>query len=420
MNGLKTRADEYIENKILVFAGTYEGRKLCEMLSTRFLNITACVATDYGKVLLEGIKHTTILSKRLDAIEMEEFIKANEFEMVIDATHPYAKEVTANIKLACAKVLVNYERLLRDESHHKNVISVENVAAAANFLKTTTGNVLVATGSKELGAYCDIPMYKERLFVRVLPSSKVLSECEALGFSGKHIVAMQGPFSHELNVAVLTQLDCAYLVTKSTGLAGGVDEKISAALQVGTKVIVIDRPVENLGHSFNELLTLIAQRFCVDFSSIIGNKNEFFPLYIPTTGKNAMVVGGGKIATRRIKTLLKFNFHVAVIAPETTEEIAALAKAEEITLANREFLSTDLVGCDIAIAATNDRNVNKQVGKLAKAAEILVSVADAKEECNFYFPAVVTNGDLIVGITSGGTSHVDVKLAAKKIRGILN
>ena len=409
-------------NQILIFAGTFEGRKLCEYFFDHHIGISVCVATEYGKDVLPNMR---VYHNRLDENEMADFINENQFDLVIDATHPYAAEVTKNIKKACEKTNKRYIRLLRDESNHQNLIHVTDTLSAVEFLKNTEGNILVTTGSKELSLFCGIPDYEKRVFARVLPSVDVLEQCHKIGIKGQNLICMQGPFSHHMNAAMLKQFHCNYLVTKNTGTAGGLDEKISAALETGTKVIMIDRPVKEEGYSLWEVIKL-----CKDYLNIKSipdeleskdtiSKKEFFPLFIQSKNKNILVVGGGEIAVRRILTLLKFEFHITVVAPLATDEIKKFAKEKKIDYLNRVFQSEDLNDKYMVISATNDRETNHYIGNLAKKCGVLANIADKKEECDFYFPAVVTDDTVVVGLTSEGRSHSSVKDVSNKIRMVL-
>ena len=96
------------------------------------------------------------------------------------------------------------------------------------FLEGTKGNILLTTGSKELGKFTALTDGGERIYARVLSLPSVMETCKGYGFEGKHLIGMQGPFSMELNAAMLRQYDCRYLVTKDTGKAGGFQEKIAA------------------------------------------------------------------------------------------------------------------------------------------------------------------------------------------------
>lgn len=109
---------------------------------------------------------------------------------------------------------------------------MESVQAAAEYLDQTQGNILLTTGSKELAGFTGMKDYQERLYARVLSLPNVMQACAELGFEGKHLIGMQGPFSRELNAAMLRQYDCKYLVTKDTGRAGGFQDKIDAPWNV--------------------------------------------------------------------------------------------------------------------------------------------------------------------------------------------
>lgn len=99
--------------KICVFAGTTEGRKLVEFLTKQPVSIMACVATEYGETLLQPAENLTISARRLTAEDMEQLFRAEQFCLVVDATHPYASVVTENISAACEATGTEYLRLLR-------------------------------------------------------------------------------------------------------------------------------------------------------------------------------------------------------------------------------------------------------------------------------------------------------------------
>lgn len=141
-----------------------------------------------------------------------------------------------------------------------------------------------------------------------------------------------------------------------------------------------------------------------------------FPLFIKTENQKVLIVGGGRIARRRIKTLLKFNFNIVVIAPETEDEIKNLADSNKITLITRDYCKQDLSGACFVVAATNNRTVNHNVAMDAKAQKIPVSAADCKEECDFYFPAIIERENIVIGVVGDGTNHKKVAEAAAKIR----
>ncbi len=240
--------------KILLFAGTTEGRELAEYLSRQQVETEVCVATGYGGQLLGEDAYRTIHTGRMTAdvmcARMEELAEqSEEGVLVVDATHPYAEEVSANIQAACRASGAEYIRLLRESSpaDGSGLVVVDSVQEAVEFLKGTEGNILVTTGSKELAKFKELPDFAERVFARVLSTPEVAAACAQLGFTGKHLICMQGPFSEDLNVAMLQQTDAKWMVTKESGKAGGFEEKIRAAQRAGARVVLVGRPPEAEG-----------------------------------------------------------------------------------------------------------------------------------------------------------------------------
>ena len=247
--------------KVIVFAGTTEGYEISRFLGENQIPVLACVATEYGSKSLKESSTLHVQAGRLDENEMKELFSREKPELVLDATHPYAAEVTRNIRKACEEAEVSYTRILRTGSGQQNAVYVKDTQEAAEYLKGTTGNVLLTTGSKELAAFTSVPDYKERLFARVLSLPSVIESCQALGFEGRNLIAMQGPFSMELNQAMLAQYQCKYLVTKDSGKAGGFLEKIQAAEACGATVVIIGRPLVEEGLSLRECRHMLIERY---------------------------------------------------------------------------------------------------------------------------------------------------------------
>ena len=152
------------DKKILLYAGTTEGRKLASYLGRRGVRLHVCVATAYGESLLPEEKNITVTHDRMDSGQMGEFMRVFEPDYVIDATHPYAKEVTKNLKSACEVMQVPYLRLVRGSEETKESICVENMDEAIKYLEKTEGNILVTTGSKELESYTRLTDYESRVY----------------------------------------------------------------------------------------------------------------------------------------------------------------------------------------------------------------------------------------------------------------
>lgn len=247
--------------KVLVFAGTVEGRAVADYLNEKKIPARICVATEYGESLLPRGECLEISHVRLTAEEMETLMVQMEEGLVVDATHPYAKEVTENIRLACEKTGREYIRLVRDESRIPgSVVYVKSVQEAVQYLEGTKGNILVTTGSKELAVYTELTDYRERVFARVLSLPEVVDSCARLGFQGKHLICMQGPFSRELNEALIRQVKASWMVTKESGEAGGFLEKYQAACAAGCSLVVIGRPEKEEGRSLENCLEYISRK----------------------------------------------------------------------------------------------------------------------------------------------------------------
>lgn len=239
----------------VIFGGTVEGRLLAERFAGSRICIHVSVATKYGASLLPKADNLSVHQGRMDEREMEEFLEETGCNVCVDATHPYAVEVTKNIRAACEQIGVEYIRVLRKTDcfaggSEQNgglcgeILFVDSVQAAAEYLAGTEGNILITTGSKELSQYTVIPGYRDRCFARVLPTLPVMESCRALGFEGRNLIGMQGPFSEEMNLATIRQCDARYMVTKQSGANGGYGEKCEAALRAGIRLVVVGAPGE--------------------------------------------------------------------------------------------------------------------------------------------------------------------------------
>ena len=203
---------------ILIFAGTTEGRKIAEYLRGHAPEVYVCTATEYGKELVEDGENIHVLAGRLDVAGMGELAQGCQAELVIDATHPFAMEVSKNIRAMCEKADIPCVRVLREGSAGgENAVWVKNIKEAAAYLADKKGNILITTGSKELDPYTRIPDYRRRCFLRVLSTKEAVEHAVSKGFEGKHLIAMQGPFSEGMNEQLLVHVKARYRVTKDSG-----------------------------------------------------------------------------------------------------------------------------------------------------------------------------------------------------------
>lgn len=227
--------------RFVLFSGTTEGRKLSALLSEAGAEVTVCVASEYGCEAQGTIPGVETRMGPLSAEEKQQLLQ--NCALCVDATHPYATHVTASVREACRIAGVRYLRLLRPASESSGARCFVCAQDAAAWLGQQEGNILLTTGAKELDAFAGIA--QERLYPRILPSHRSLETCERLGIPHRNIIAMQGPFSGELNKAIIRQYHIRYLVTKDGGTPGGFPEKAEAARKTGAELILLCRPEEN-------------------------------------------------------------------------------------------------------------------------------------------------------------------------------
>ena len=228
----------------LIFGGTTEGRQAL----LREPDAVVCVTSDYARSLLPP--GTDCRVGALNRAEMLDLMQSLRPRRVIDATHPYAVQVQANIRFCCSHLdipLIRIERPADEQGDWRNQVrTVRDSREAAEMLSETEGPIFLTTGSHTLSVYTRV-IPPERLYVRVLPSMESLRLCQEAGILPSHICAMQGPFSQDLNLALFKELHIRTMVTKDSGAAGGLMEKVRAALALDIDILLIRRP--NSEHS---------------------------------------------------------------------------------------------------------------------------------------------------------------------------
>ena len=268
---MKDIMKEHFE-KVLIFGGTTEGRKTAEHLLAQGVPCTVSVATPYGRDVLAPHPLLTVRVGRMDRDAMAQMMRDGKFCCVVDATHPHAQIVSAEIAAACGQAGLPCIRLQREgtgteapeaekiggtqesgeasESRCANAGAcyyVDNAEEAGRFLSAVPGHILVTTGSKELGRFVNALGDPARITARVLPSEESLRACGEAGLSGRQIIALQGPFDTEMNCAMIRHAGAQWLLTKDSGAAGGYPEKLEAAGKCGIGTVVIRMP--HTGHA---------------------------------------------------------------------------------------------------------------------------------------------------------------------------
>ncbi|MCK8817373.1 precorrin-6A reductase [Natroniella sulfidigena] len=229
---------------ILVLAGTKDSRQIIKSLKEAGKELIASVVTDYGYQLVSQLG-VEVIQERLDKKAMAELIKKRGIDLVIDATHPFAEEVSKIAIGLCNNLEVDYLRFEREEIEvpkQELIIEVNNYREAARRANDFE-RVLLTIGSRRLNYFVEeVDNWEERLVARILPTWQFVKQAQELGFTPQNLIGMQGPFSKELNQAILKRYDISALVTKASGKTGGLGTKLEAALDLGIPVILITRP----------------------------------------------------------------------------------------------------------------------------------------------------------------------------------
>lgn len=228
---------------ILILGGTSESISICKLLDRMKMRYYISVTTAYGSSLYEAFSGS-VLEGKLSEEAMQNLIKKLGITCIIDATHPYAVEVSKNAIASagvCQVKYVRYERpSLLDEVLYEKVHVVGTTNEAIEKAKETKGKIFLSTGSKTLEQFA-CALQKEQIIARVLPTSEVLGLCEQLGLLPEQIIAMKGPFSEAMNELTYKEYGIGCVITKESGYAGGFLEKINACKKLGIDVIVIKR-----------------------------------------------------------------------------------------------------------------------------------------------------------------------------------
>ncbi|MBB6443935.1 precorrin-6A reductase [Bacillus benzoevorans] len=255
---------------ILFLAGTSDARELAIAIQEAGFPILASVVTVSAAKSLQEAGINTRMG-RLTAADMIGLIRYKRIQAIVDASHPFAEEASKNALQAAESANVPYIRYERELQQYDDgkLIIVRDYEAAAKLAAEKRGVIMLTTGSKTLEIFAKelAGLENTRFIARMLPRIDNLEKCAALGIEQKNIVAMQGPFSKELNKALYIHYGVTLMITKESGKAGSVDEKIDAALECGIETILIARPAiqyQNLYRSFAGVLNHLQTRLTIE------------------------------------------------------------------------------------------------------------------------------------------------------------
>ena len=161
--------------------------------------------------------------------------------------------------------------------------------------------------------------------------------------------------------------------------------------------------------------------FTRECKKISGVADRYFPLYVDISEKDILMVGAGRIALRRLETLLKFESRITIVAKELHPKIRVLVQDYAcVRTCQKEYEAQDLEGRDLVLACTDSGEINREIVRECRKKGILVNASDCKELCDFYFPSVIVKEELVVGIGAGGENHRAVKETRKYLEKMLN
>lgn len=223
---------------IWLIGGTSNSREVSKHLRENNIPHIVTVATEYGKKLYED---TDVRVGRMDSRDMEDFIQENSIDKIIDATHPYAIDVSKNSLEAARTFKIPHIRFERKNLDYNNSRKFDGYEDVVDYLKDKEGNVLVTTGSNNLKVFGG----DKRYYVRVLPVEVSIRKAIEENISPKNIIGLQGPFNTEFNRAIIKNYSIKYLLTKESGTEGGEKEKIDACIDEDIELLVIRRPKIN-------------------------------------------------------------------------------------------------------------------------------------------------------------------------------
>lgn len=243
---------------IWVVAGTKDARLIIERLIEQgHENILVTTATEYGGKLLKD-KDITIVDKRLDFEDMKKLISEQNIKLIIDASHPYAVNVSNNVIKSAKESNIRYIRFERKMLDYTGALKFQTLDELKKYIKENYSqkNILSTMGSNNLEEIKEISE-QNNLYIRILPTLASIDKAEKIGFLPNKIIAIQGPVSKNMNKVILEDYNIEALITKESGETGGELEKIEACLEEKVQVLVLQRPKIEYPECFDNIENLL-------------------------------------------------------------------------------------------------------------------------------------------------------------------
>jgi len=316
------------------------------------------------------------------------------------------------------------KKILVEKETAQTVLYFKSTEEAIHFLDKGKDPLLLTVSLEEMAKYTQLSSFKDRVFCRIAPLKASIETAIAAGYQEKQLICMQGPFSKAFNIALINQLNAKILIAEASEEAQTLELKYCAAKDAGIKLLIVGEIQQAEGLSFEAY----PERFGLEQKQTEKNdpkavlcknkKLDWFPFFKNIKDQKIVVIGCGNIATRRIKTLLKFSCKLTVISPTISKELCL--KTGAFQCLKKECEMKDIEDADYVIVATNDNEVNEKIVKRCKEKNIPVNNASKKEDCDFYFPSIIIKEDLTIGLTAQGKNHREAKICRQKIeKGLL-
>lgn len=247
-------------SRICIFGGTTEGRVLAKFLSSCEIESDVFIATPYGQQFVEGIEHVNVYQQRLNENEMMQLFKEKKYDFIVDTTHPFAREVSENLIKSSESCNTKYLRVIRESVKYKSCRYFNDISQCIDYLNSHQGLIFLTTGSKDLDKFTKVKNYSDRIYLRILPMEDSLKRSIELGYSNKNIICMQGPFTEELNTAIINSIGAKYMVTKESAGSGGLKEKAAACVKTGTECLVLKK-IDEDGLTLEKMCEYITEEY---------------------------------------------------------------------------------------------------------------------------------------------------------------
>jgi precorrin-6A/cobalt-precorrin-6A reductase len=254
---------------ILLLSGTSEGRILSARLCAEGLPFVASVTTPEARQLFAALDPAPeVLVTRFSGDTLVTLLRERQVSAILDATHPFAQRISEKAIQAAAQEHIPYVRYERPTNspaepplvwESGEVVVAPDMEAAAQTCLERGSRVFLTTGTKTLPVFRQV-MACKWVMARILPTIASLSQALDAGLPPAQILALRGPFSQELECALLRQYRIDLLVTKDSGAAGGLDTKLAAAAALQVPAVVVSRPqvtYPNLCHDLEQAVQTV-------------------------------------------------------------------------------------------------------------------------------------------------------------------